>query len=481
MATTSLINFSTFISTEAKEITTEDTTTYTANQDIVWSSANSRGLLKAEDPLGNVFHNNTDKTSPDISVGLGTSSAIPMPTDGDGNIIGGKYKITLTLFDNANTSPTTFDASTVATGAIPIPNNLNVTQRVTYSDGGGSAIGGLTNGTDYYVCLGSNGSSILLSSSYADALAGTSIAITAGSGTQSLTAVDFSTEYVADFTFNEPSTDLDISWSVINPAYFKSVDNTNYDQYSYPYTISRTQTLFYPSVIGGSESQTGKTFNSNTFYTTESTLRLEPTVTYTADGYYSDSPSANVTYTITYTNTHDESVYVDDTNSVCQMYCCVDKAWESWQAARVGMKSNEGVLKQVFMDAQANWFMMKQSFECNQSQNVAKFRAEIERVTKCSGEGCECSGSTPTQVLGIKTTQDRTEKYTYTASADITSYTETELIGLSWADGDFMAFVDGIEVESTSGTASFNSATGEFTFGFTVVTGTEFYFQVLKG
>lgn len=476
--TTSLISFSSDISFSAKELNITDGNTST-NPDIVWSSANLRGLLKLVDPLGNTVYNNTDKTSPDITAGGGTAT-LSLPTDGDGNIISGNYTITETVFDVNQVTPTSFDASTVAANAIPVTNTFITGQRLTYSAAGGGVIGGLTDGNEYFFSTNSSGSSIKLSASYADALAGTDIAITAGTGTQTLTAVDFERSYVADYTFTEPTTVLDVSWSVINPIYFKSVDNTGYDQNGYSYTISRTQTLFNPSVIGGSLSQTGKTFNTSSFYTGTSTMRLLADVDYTVDGYYSEEPNTNVTYTISYVKTTDKDVYVDGSNSVCQMYCCIDELWEKYQSARTGMKSNASLLKASFEEATSNWFLMKQSFECNQSQNVAKYRAEIQRITNCTGDGCDCGDVTPTQVIGIGTTTDVTKKLTYTASGNITSYTETELKGLSWSDGDFLAFVDGQEVESTSGTSSFNSATGEFTFGFTVFTGTEFYFQIIK-
>lgn len=396
MATVSTeIDFDIQASYSAQEFTLTDASTYSAT-DLTWTSANSRGLIKVVDPLGNTIYNNTDTANPDLTVGLGTVSGIKYAADGDGNLITGNYQVTLTLFD------------------------------------------------------------------------------------QGVPATQFERTFTMKVDFAAPTTVLDISWSVINPIYFKSVDNTTYDQLNYAYTITRTQTLFYPNVIGGSESQSGITFNSNTFYTGSSTMRLLADVDYTFLGFFNDVPNTDVAFTFNYTNTTDEVVFVDDTNSVCQMYCCVDNAWEKYQSARTGMKSNTGTLKAVWQEAADNWFMMKQSFECNQSQNVAKYRAEIQRVTNCSGDGCECSSTTPTQVIGVGTTTELTKKITFVTAAPTASYTNTELKGLSWADGDFIVFVDGEEQESLVLSNSFNSATGEFIFGYTIPSGVEVYFQIVK-
>lgn len=396
MATVSTeIDFDITASYSAKEFSLSDASTYLAT-DLIWASGVSRGILKVVDPQGNTIYNNTDTTSPDLTSGGGTISGIKFASDADGNLITGKYQVTLTLFD------------------VSVP------------------------------------------------------------------ATQFERTFTMGVTFIEPTTVLDTSWSIINPIYFKNVDNTNYDQYQYAYTISRTQTLYNPPTVGGSVSQTGKTFNTSSFYTTTSTIELAVDVDYELIGFFNDTPNTDIAFTFNYTKTTREEVYIDGTSSVCQMYCCVKKAWDNYQTARVNMTSSEGLKHQIWADASDNWFMMKQAFECNQSQDVAGFRSEIQRITKCSGANCDCSSVTPEQVIGIGTTNEITKKLTYTASSNITSYTESELKGLSWVDGDFLAFVDGQEVESTNGTSGFNSATGEFTFGFTVFTGVEFYFQIIK-
>lgn len=293
------------------------------------------------------------------------------------------------------------------------------------------------------------------------------------------TGTQYERSISADFTFASPTVDLNVSWSVINPIYLKSVDNTNYEYNNYSYTLTRTHTLYNPSVIGGSQSVTTKTLNTNSFYTGDSTIRLITAALYTATAQYTND-STDVDFTIFNRVTTDKAVYIDDENSVCAQYCCIDKAFDNWNTAAINMTSSAASKERIYTLANAAWFGMKQSLECNQSQNVEKYRKVIQRLTNCSGDNCGCSDSTPTQVIGVGTTTEITRKLTYTASSNITSYTETELIGLDWSNGDFLVFVDGAEVESSSGTATFDFTTGEFTFGFTVFTGTEFYFQIIK-
>ena len=197
----------------------QDTSTY-GGTDLTWVSGDSRGLLKVVDPQGNTIYNNTDTSSPDIATGGGSSSTINLPTDSDGNIIGGNYQITLTLFDNDNKSATSFDASTIAANAISVAfNTFNTGQSIVYNDGGGTAVGGLSSGSIYYISTNSTPTSIKLSSSYANAIAGTDIAITAGVGTQTLTATQFERTYTSKLDFSAPTPVITTSWSVINPVF----------------------------------------------------------------------------------------------------------------------------------------------------------------------------------------------------------------------------------------------------------------------
>lgn len=294
------------------------------------------------------------------------------------------------------------------------------------------------------------------------------------------TPTEFERTYTMTVDVPTIKTTLDISWSVINPIFFKSVNTTNYNFNNYPNSQVIVHRLYNPPTIGGYQEVTTNTLNTSTFYTTTSTVFLDVTSTYTENGYYNDVPNTNVTYSLVVRQITNKEVFVDNENSVCEQYCCVKGAWEKYVSAKNKGLSSEDRLYRVWQEANGNWFMLKQALECNQSQDVAGYREQIKIVTKCNGSDCGCSDVTPEQVMGIGTLVIDPRKLTYTAASDITSYTEPQLIGFDWSNGDFLVFVDGNEVESLSGTASFNTATGEFTFGFTVFTGTEFYFQIIK-
>lgn len=489
MATiSSAVDFKTLIDINSV-YTVQDQSTYSV-EDLAWATANSRILLKAVDPLGNTFYENTDTANPDIDrSSTDVSANMNLPTDTAGNIIQGDYTITGTYFDNANLTPTSFDAGLVGTvaNAIRVTSNTFVTgQAIVYDANGGTVPSGLTDGTTYFVHNISTATDIFLADTYANAVSGSNIAIpnapSIGAGTQIFTAVQYERTFVVDYTFVTPTIDMDTSWSVINPVYFKNVDNTTYAYNNLSYTLTQTQTLYNPPVIGGSVQQLGKTFNAATFYTTTSTMELVSALAYSLTGYWSDASATviNTQATLTATLTKRSEVYVDGTNSVCQMYCCVKGAWDNYQTARVAMSSSTDSKHQIARDAMNNYFMMKQAFECNQSEDVAGFRAEIQRLTKCSGDNCECSDDAPTQVIGIGNTSEIVKKYTFTATANITSYTEAELIGLSYTNGDFIVFVDGEEVDSSGTNPTFNSGTGEFIFGYTVFSGSTIVINVVK-
>jgi hypothetical protein len=109
-----------------------------------------------------------------------------MPLIGNPYVVGdttGNFK----KLDNLSSYTLTFDPSvkvSLTNDTITEIDHRFVTgQRVTYTHGGGSAIGGLTSGTAYYI-VNNSADTIKLATSYADALASNTINLTsAGSGT----------------------------------------------------------------------------------------------------------------------------------------------------------------------------------------------------------------------------------------------------------------------------------------------------------
>src|SRR6185436_15834635 len=81
--------------------------------------------------------------------------------------------------------PNPATAVTVTNGAIHFgsAHNFNTGQQVTYSNGGGTSVGGLTSGSNYFVIV-VDSTTVKLASSQANAVAGTAISLTSvGSGT----------------------------------------------------------------------------------------------------------------------------------------------------------------------------------------------------------------------------------------------------------------------------------------------------------
>lgn len=108
------------------------------------------------------------------------------------------------------------DANTVATSAVSTANNtVTITdhgyvtgQKLTYDDGSSTAIAGLTDDTDYYVIKVDN-DTIKLAATYADAVAGTNLAIT-GTGNNAQTFTNSNDTFTLAISGGAPTT-LDVA------------------------------------------------------------------------------------------------------------------------------------------------------------------------------------------------------------------------------------------------------------------------------
>ena len=491
MATTSTsITFSIINSWSAKEFNITDTTTYSGpTPDVVWTSADSRGLIKIVDTFGAVYYNNIDKLNPDITVG-GGSKAISIPTDGDGNIITGDYTITLTLFDVNATEVITFDAAAdITAGGIDEANTYNVGEAVVYDDGGGTKVPELTDGATYYISVNTTSAKVFLSTSYANAIAGTDLTLTnAGVGaahTLTYTAVDFERSYYLDVQYAQPKVSLTASYSAINPIYLKCVDGSNYAINSVTPTIARTWTLIYPD-NNGTFTSTDASLDTGVFYGSESgamnQISLSVTTTYSFAGYYTDATSVNVTWSLVNIlsgTPKNGGIIVYTDSSGCDSYCCVKSAYEAYvNASTNSIKQDK---KAIWEEAAELMTMITAAYNCNDSSAVNTYKDRLLSITKCNGN-CGCDSSSVVQVVGIGTTPNVNRIYEYTATSNITTLTIPDKFkNYSYASGDFICFVDGDETRSTSGySTSYNSGTGVFTFGTTVVTNTKITFYIIK-
>ncbi len=284
-------------------------------------------------------------------------------------------------------------------------------------------------------------------------------------------------EYVFNVSYVSPTHDIDISHSVINPIFFKSVDNTTYTSNAVTPTITRDHRLYYPSAIGGYNQVTTKTLNTSLFYTGTSEVYLKSTLSYTfTDGYYSNASSVAVNFTLTDIITSRVDYIVSGVTSSCDFYCSMKEVYDNYydnKTTNVG-RANKYLSK--YEEASLAWQMLTQSINCGKSVDMQTY---VDRLNNILGDACNCSDSTSaTQVVGIGTvtniervysrtaTVSPTASYTFTLADAVTgssTSTNAALVGFTY-NKDFIVLIDGIADIG----GSFNSATGVYTFGTTL-------------
>lgn len=301
-------------------------------------------------------------------------------------------------------------------------------------------------------------------------------------------ATQFERSYKFDNSYSSPTVDLDLSYSVINPIYFKAVDETKYDYNATTPTISGTLTLTHPQGLGSYVSNidnTVKTLNTKVFYYSTdpditSVVSLAATATYAFAGYYTDSASSNVNWSLVNAITGSKGIYVSGGSDGCDLYCCMKDLEQRLDTAiSTGNATNETRLTALFNKASNLWQLVQNAYNCGKSSDAAAYTSEIKDLLQCTGD-CGSSG-TVSQVIGIGTTPNITRIGSAIMTADVTSYTFTNLIGYSYSDGDVIITVDGDDVESIDTySIALNSITGEVSFGTTVYTGVKVAYHIIK-
>ena len=300
--------------------------------------------------------------------------------------------------------------------------------------------------------------------------------------------IQFERTYQFDNSYASPTADLDLSYSVINPIYFKAVDSTSYAYNSVSPSIAGILTLTHPQGLGSYVTNidaSTKTLNTKVFYYSTdpditSVVGLAANATYTFAGYYSDSVSANVTWTLLDLVSGSKGIYVSGGSDGCDLYCCMKALEQQLDAAiNTGNKTNEARLTSLFNRASNLWQLVQSAYNCSKSSDAASYTAEIKDLLNCTGE-CGSSGSV-SQVVGIGTTPDIVRLGDATMIADVSSYVFSKLINYNYADGDVIITVDGADVASIGTySISLNSITGEVTFGTTVYTGVKVAYHIIK-
>jgi len=300
--------------------------------------------------------------------------------------------------------------------------------------------------------------------------------------------VKFERTFQFDNTYSSPTADLNLSYSVINPIFFKAVDETSYAYNSVDPTITGTLTLTHPQGLGSyvtNIDSSTKTLNTKVFYYSTdpditSVVALSANATYTFNGYYTDATSTDVTWTLLDAVTGSKGIYVSGGSDGCDLYCCMKALEQQLDAAiNTGNKTDEARLTKLFNRASNLWQLIQNAYNCGKSSDAAAYTSEIKDLLSCTGD-CGSSG-TVSQVVGIGTTPAIVRMGSATMTADVTSYTFTELINYNYADGDVIITVDGDDVESISTySISLNSLTGEITFGTIVYTGVKVAYHIIK-
>lgn len=466
--------FQSIISDSADQVTLQVTSTFSASV-VSWVSNENRGLVTITAPNSSTpYYENLDVTAPDITASSLTISAVSTSAD------------TVTISSHG-----------LVTGDA-------VCFRTT------GAIGGLTDQVTYYAIL-VDSNTLKLASSRANAIAGTAIDLTSSSGTNFLdvshvtlnlpvnsdgnivagvytirvtlfdvaaTSTQVYRDFTLDYTYASPSVSLSGSYSVINPVELASTDATDYVVGGVTPTITRTHTLYYPQNLG-SYTVTTASLTTGGFYqgnpaTHRVTLLSVLEYAY-ATGYYADATSTLVTWYVadSINGTNEIAVYGDSKG--CDLYCCL-KALQQRVAAAVGTISyNE--LKEKFEYASALAAQITRAYECDKVVDVNTIRAEFDRVTNCSNT---CGDGDVTAVVGIGDTPIVTRKGISTLTATASSLTVATLAGRNYDNGDFLIFIDGSEVDSTTGyTITFNSVSGAIGFGVSLPSGTKIKWQIV--
>ena len=288
----------------------------------------------------------------------------------------------------------------------------------------------------------------------------------------------FDRGYTFTYNYTRPTVDLSITNSVINPIYFKSVDNTDYSVNSVTPTITRSHILYYPPSVGGFYSTTSSTLSVSTFYTGSGEVKLTPTTSYAfTSGYYNDATGTAVNWTLIDTWSKVEDYTVSGVSSSCDLECCLSELQAQVDSSK-GKSSYDANLGK-FNYASSLVTLINKKFDCNKSQEATPLIEEFKRVTGCTNN-CGCD-SDSVQVIGIGTTPSLTRKGIVLITADVTSYTFAELVNFNFTNGDFFVSIDGANPETLGGyVLDFNTATGELQFGTTVFTGTKVAWYIIK-
>lgn len=355
----------------------QDTTDYAA---LGIALADIRGnYTNVTDPLGNVIHNNTDFSSPDV---LPASSLlfndIDIPTDTDGEIIEGLYSFTYNIVVDD-----------------PIVGLLQGAPGPYFTIAGNKAA--LINAAGFITVVrstGNNGTYTVTSANTSGVETVINVAEPIPNGTLD-GSIQYSTQTVYSktktTTYNDlvPVIDIETQTDCFC-GILKSIDRTNYGTAT---IISRTHTVKYPAALSIADIvSSNATVTVSPIYTHTWTTVIESTIEI-------DLGSGN---TISATITGSKETLVECDLTLCDISCCVLALDNRYKDART---ENPPLADKYFKDL-TRMLMLIQEFQmfnsCSQHDEAATALSEIKKIGNCS-DLCTCSDDTPAIVIPLCT------------------------------------------------------------------------------
>lgn len=283
-------------------------------------------------------------------------------------------------------------------------------------------------------------------------------------------------QFTVDIDYTKPTGEIELT-ADLNPVTptMTATDSTNYIVDSVTPTINRTMTLYYPPSTGaGSTSSSNSSFSVSTFYTNTQELKLVslPLWDFTSKISTTETnsfTSGNLTINLKDKVTASDEYTVETTSTLCNLICGL-RAFEARKStARV---SNPALYQQMKNDAgEIGYYidLIEVSYRCDKTDQINDYVTEINRLTNATGD-CNCSGDEPvliTSITGGITPTSNFYWYTNTTGGNLSSYTESGLIGKTYETSgdprrnDFKVYIEGALIPLLS----FNSTTGAMSFG----------------
>ena len=337
--------------------------------------ANVRGNFTAvTDPLGNVIHNNTDYTAPDITASSTLIyTGINIPTDVSGEIIPGVYSFTYNIkVDNAITAVNQATPSFTIAGDYTSVISAGQTITVVRSTG--------NNGT--YVVL----TAVLVGT---DTVITTTVAMPSGTADG---AIQYSTQttYTKTLTVTYADEVPVVEIGVVTDCFCGSLVSTDETDYGTATIISRTHTVKYPAALG-----------INDVVSSNAIITITPIYTKTWTSIVTSQLSIPISGgTILATITGSEDTVVDCDLSLCDISCCVIALNNRYLDNRTANPSEaaKDFAKLTRMMQLIEIFTM--AYKCDQHTEAAAALSEIKVVGNCT-DACSCGDDEPTLVVPL--------------------------------------------------------------------------------